>query len=320
MKSDFIENDIILNDDETFEIDRPLYRATTDPHVNKFGNAMIDMCKATNLRIVNGRLFGDNNVGKCTCVTHNGQSLVDYLLTQQEDFHILDDFCVLDFNEFSNHAHVYFSLKTNYVPIVNCTGENSSHRWEQEYTSVFRDRISCGIGNLENILKNKIRDNCESNVLVYEFTNFLQACGDDLTRKTIKSKGNSFVNTDENRKEWFDRECQNKRKEYKEAIYEFNAQRNDDTRSKMLCKKREYRKTCKQHKLQFNRMLCLEMNDIRSKQPKRFWKMFKKKGADKSCNVSINDFFVHFKNLAQSVETDENIDFVNFVNDFVKSA
>ena len=63
-------------------------------------------------------------------------------------------------------------------------------------------------------------------------------------------------------------------------------------------------------------MLCLEMNDIRSKQPKRFWKMFKKKGADKSCNVSINDFFVHFKNLAQSVETDENIDVVNFVNDF----
>ena len=84
----------------------------------------------------------------------------------------------------------------------------------------------------------------------------------------------------------------------------------------MLCKKREYRKTCKQHKLQFNRMLCLEMNDIRSKQPKRCWKMFKKKGADKSCIVSINDFFVHFKNLAQSVETDENIDFVNFVNDF----
>ena len=122
-KSDFIENDIILNDDETFEIDRPLYHATTDPHVNKFGNAMIDMCKATNLRIVNGRLFGDNNVGKCTCVTLNGQSLVDYLLTQQEDFHILDDFCVLNFNEFSNHAPVYFSLKTNYVPRVNCTGE-----------------------------------------------------------------------------------------------------------------------------------------------------------------------------------------------------
>ena len=141
----------------------------------------------------------------------------------------------------------------------------------------------------------------------------LQACGNDLTRKTIKSKGYSFVNTDENRKEWFDGECQNKRKEYKEAIY---TQRNDDTRSKMLCKKREYRNTCKQHKLQFNRMLCLEMNDIRSKQPKRFWKMFKKKGADKSCSVSINDFYVHFKNLAQSVETDENIDFVNFVNDF----
>ena len=34
----------------------------------------------------------------------------------------------------------------------------------------------------------------------------------------------------------------------------------------------------------------MEMNDIRSKQPKRFWKTFQKNGADKSCIVSINDF------------------------------
>ena len=127
-------------------------------------------------------------------------------------------------------------------------------------------------------MKNKIRDNCESNVLVYEFTNFLQSCGDDLTMKTIKSKGNSFVNTDENRKEWLIENVRIREKNIKKLYMSLTAQRNDDTRSKMLCKKREYRKTCKQHKLQFNRMLCLEMNDIRSKQPKRFWKMFKKKG------------------------------------------
>ena len=123
-------DDIVLNDVETLEIYRPLYHATTDHHVNKFGNAIIDMCKATHLRIVNGKLFGDNDDGRGTWwrVTHNGQSFVDYLWTQQEYFYILDDFCVLNFNEFSNHAPVYFSLKTNYVPRVNSTDENAFHK------------------------------------------------------------------------------------------------------------------------------------------------------------------------------------------------
>ena len=35
---------------------------------------------------------------------------------------------VLNFNEFSNHAPAYFSLKTNYVPRVNCTDENAFHK------------------------------------------------------------------------------------------------------------------------------------------------------------------------------------------------
>ena len=44
------------------------------------------------------------------------------------------------------------------------------------------------------------------------------------------------------------------------------------------------------------------MNDMRNKEPKVFWKMFKKKAPDKSCNATSNDLFKHFQNLAAQNE------------------
>ena len=40
---------------------------------------LIDLCKATDLKIMNGRLFNDREIGACTCIKGEG-SLVDYLL------------------------------------------------------------------------------------------------------------------------------------------------------------------------------------------------------------------------------------------------
>ena len=65
--------------------------------------------KATNQRIVNGRWSGDR--GNFTCVTHNGASVVDYLLTQQGYFHLIDHFHVGEFTTYSNHAPLSFSLR-----------------------------------------------------------------------------------------------------------------------------------------------------------------------------------------------------------------
>ena len=50
------------------------------------------------------------------------------------------------------------------------------------------------------------------------------------------------------------------------------------------------------------------MNDMRNKEPKVFWKMFKKKTPDKSCNATRNDLFKHFKNNEDKRETFEELD------------
>jgi hypothetical protein len=45
----------------------------------KYGKQLIEMCVATGLKIVNGRVFGDP-CGKFTCHHYNGSSVVDYVL------------------------------------------------------------------------------------------------------------------------------------------------------------------------------------------------------------------------------------------------
>ena len=56
-KNDFIENDIILTEFEDNSVctDVPIRRLLMDSGSNKFGDCLLDLCKATGLRIDNGR-------------------------------------------------------------------------------------------------------------------------------------------------------------------------------------------------------------------------------------------------------------------------
>ena len=41
----------------------PLHRVSQDKGVNRFGDLLLDVCKSTDMRIVNGRLHNDAHVG-----------------------------------------------------------------------------------------------------------------------------------------------------------------------------------------------------------------------------------------------------------------
>ena len=54
-------------------------RSSQDTHIpNNFGNALINFCKASDMRNLYGRLFQDKGIGACTCMQGAG-SLVNYL-------------------------------------------------------------------------------------------------------------------------------------------------------------------------------------------------------------------------------------------------
>ena len=46
-----------------------------------------------------------------TCHTHNGETVIDYILTNSPKFGAFTNATVQDYNEFSNHAPISFCLK-----------------------------------------------------------------------------------------------------------------------------------------------------------------------------------------------------------------
>ena len=90
-------------------IDQPQRRLSADIISNRFGDCLLDLCKAVNICIVNGRLF--ENTNRMTFFTAYSESLVVYVVTSHQNFHSFSDLKVHDSNEFSNHAPLSFSLK-----------------------------------------------------------------------------------------------------------------------------------------------------------------------------------------------------------------
>ena len=110
-KQDYVINDSSRVDIENNVtcIDQPQRRLSADVISNRFGDCLFDLCKAVNICLVNGLLF--ENTDKKTCFTANGESFVDYVVTSHQNFHSFSDLKVHDFNQFSNHALLSFSLK-----------------------------------------------------------------------------------------------------------------------------------------------------------------------------------------------------------------
>ena len=93
VKLDYVQNDrFIQSRDSVEEVDTPIQRFSRECGSNKFGDALLEMCLAVSLQIVNGRLCNDKLIGKVTCYTHNGESVVDYLLTSQANFNLISNF------------------------------------------------------------------------------------------------------------------------------------------------------------------------------------------------------------------------------------
>ena len=82
---------------ETNHLDR---RANKDAKINTNGRLLVDLCKTTEIAIVNGRIGQDKNHGDYTCTTHNGKSNIDYFLAVYSCFEYILNFTVNNFDPF----------------------------------------------------------------------------------------------------------------------------------------------------------------------------------------------------------------------------
>jgi len=84
--------------------------SSKDKIIDTNGRYLLQLCHVTGLLIANGRL-GKDTLGKFTFCNSRGASVVDYLLLKNDTFNLIENFTVDEFNEFSDHACLVFSLR-----------------------------------------------------------------------------------------------------------------------------------------------------------------------------------------------------------------
>ena len=121
-----------------------------DTKINTFGRKLLNLCKSSGLRILNGRHKADPT-GYITFYNATGKSLIDYVLVDCNTIDSVNLFSYGNFNVYSDHSPVSFSISYD-CPIVdkqndrndmNLSGRTSCKtvRWNDENSDDILDKI-----------------------------------------------------------------------------------------------------------------------------------------------------------------------------------
>lgn len=176
---DFVQNQGLQNFVDLPEnIDSFIVRKSNDKTVNSFGYKLLTLLKMHGLSIVNGRL----EPGKFTyfsCIRNRpGSSVVDYLITNQENFISISNFEVLDLTEFSDHCPIKFRILFD-----NLAGKNNDTSfpvnkicWDSEQTSELLNSLELNRHLFENITRDIVECSANFDENIERFTNLIFEC------------------------------------------------------------------------------------------------------------------------------------------------
>ena len=255
---DYLIFDKYLDQDLDFfnTVDIPK-RYSQDRITDYNGLKLLNLCQCTGLLIANGRLHGDKNIGKYTFCSHNGQSIVDYMLLNFADFQTISSFDVLDFNEFSDHAPINFKINVNMVKLPQTQPHNTTNNetfinrkiiWDDSKTDLFHAQLV----NSDEVIQRLIRDTNTEPIdhVVQNFTRFLHDSAFNVFGKTTSSKSHSTKQVNKNN-EWFDENCQKAKRDFKNARNNFNRMKTDEAQLSFTRARTRYNRTKQKAKKKF---------------------------------------------------------------------
>lgn len=282
--------------------DIPL-RTSKDRISDYNGLKLLNLCQCTGLVIANGRLHGDQNIGKFTFCSHMGQSIVDYLLLNFSDFEIISYFDILEFNEFSDHAPItfQFNLKHQETQTFDTTQNeifiNRKIVWDDSKTDLFHTQLMNNNEAFSRLISDVRTEPIDH--VVQDFTRLLHDNAFDVFGKTCSSKSRPTHHVNANN-EWFDNNCQNAKQEFKTARNNFNRMKTDETRINFTRARTKYNRVKRKAKAKFKIKEGQRINNLAKKQPRKFWKNIKstfKKSSENSTSLTVEDLHDHFKSV-----------------------
>ena len=283
-----------------------------DTHkVCNYGNRLLDLCKTTNMRILNGRTLGDLT-GKPTCYSYAGNpSLIDYGIVDINYFKNILYFQVLDLLPVSIHCPISLSL---YLPkdIIKHSDQTimracPEFTWDSKSAGKFIKSLNNN--ECQKLLSQFNSENFDSNITgvntaCEKFNNiiYVTALEAGLNKKVKNpSKKKKYKSK---QKKWYNSNCKSVYRDLKNTARQLCKRPYDQELKKTyFIKKKRYKNILKNTKKMYHANLINQLTDLNENDPISFWKGFEQlkqfddKNKHKSNPISASIWMSHFSKL-----------------------
>ena len=178
--------------------------------INRYGNYLIALCKACDMRIVNGRVHDDKE-GRLTRVATTGKSVVDYILVDSEMAKLVSFFKVGHSYPESDHRPLLLHLDMK-LKHTNCPSLEGlpmyNYMWRKEQLlDLEKTFIDATFNDLKMKFHLDIQHGEDVNLVSESWYEYFTSCIESVfDKKVIRCKKRKKA-------PWFDSECSKKRQE-----------------------------------------------------------------------------------------------------------
>ena len=328
---DFVRDE----EDKHCPADSPIYfrdsifnRHNKDPTpIDQQGKLILEMCKSTGLRILNGRTFGDS-IGNFTRYplhkSNEKPSSIDYALCGHSLISDIYSFSVLPFTPLSDHCCLSTSVKINRItvdppcdesladyPEVTIHPNIDTFTFDPSRLEIFKENIRKDENWLTFRALVTFNDkpspeefltgvSCISKILINSAKkSFLPK---KIVPKSFKSKGNK-------KKVWYTKECASLKSILQKYCRKLSSRPFDkNLLNQFQTCKRNYKKTCKKAEKQYRLGMIEALKKVEKNEPKKFWNLIKKmnkwgnESKDDSDKILPKIWHRYYKSLLNSSE------------------
>ena len=238
----------------------PQDRENFDNNINNHGKKLINLCKNTDMRIINGRTKGDS-LGQPTFHGQNGISTIDYTLCDQNTFQHIKHFIVKPPTYLSDHSQIisWFNIQTISNTEEQIHQEPPLHKLPLQFDWCDNSKTNFKKALRSPETQNKINEFLNKNFsydingvneCIIDFQNiFIDASKRSLK---LKKKKKIYKITNVANKKWFDKECRFKRHELRKlANLKHKDPANLEIRNAYAANLKIYKRTLENKKKEF---------------------------------------------------------------------
>ena len=283
-------------------------RVNSDTIVNNYGRLHIDLCKVTNMKIINGRIGSDGDKGDLTFNGPTGKSTIDYCIASHDLFPHIQDFSVdiPDQSLSDAHSPIILTLKNKlnneyvdeitvesdikYDKINSIWCDNKKSDFQSNFDQDKIDELRQLLITFETIGTNQTElDNTVKEISSISTTSGINT---GISKQAKNSRNNQKTN--KVNKPWFDQECLEKIRQFKRIKERLRKSRSYSDREALKTEYKLYKNVINRKRNIYNKNLHKELRNLKSSKPKEYWNLLNPKKNKPNNSLGANSVYNNF--------------------------